>query len=352
MIRRIASRIACLPLLLLLIGCQPPDTRILIQTRVVEGTECSPTVVVHVTRIVERVITSTPGPPTPTLPPPTLRVYFAPDKDPARGDVYERWVQWLAARTGFAWEYVVPATYGESIQALCDGRADVAWLATPAYLLAHERCAARAEFTAVRQGMATSQAEIMVQVDGVRAARGVGAISSLQDLADGILGFVDPSSVTGYLMPKAMLEKEGVIPKEELFLGGDEQAVLAVYKGEVDAAASFWRPAQSDGSLADARALLEADYPDVGRVVKILRLSEPAPYDPIVFRADLPQNVRDTLIAALIDLAGSEEGTEMLQALYQLDGLAPATDADYDVIRELGTVLQLDWDRVLQGPGA
>ena len=36
-----------------------------------------------------------------------------------------------------------------------------------------------------------------------------------------------------------------------------------------------------------------------------------------------------------VDIAATEEGAEVLDELYEIDGLVPVTSADFDVIRDL-----------------
>ena len=348
--------------LVLVIGtgtrCMAPEPQIIIQTRVIEKPLNDRVVVKEVTRLVPGATptraesTITPSRPlptrTPTASPPTLRHYLPPGREQDE-QMYIRFGQMLKQRTGYGFEVTVPASYPEAIQALCDGRADIAWLATPAYLIANDLCGAEARFAVARSGAWHHVGQIMVQVDKVRMARGRAPIRSLTDLNDRVIGFTDPLSTTGYLFPKAMLIDSEVRPSEEIFFGGDAQAVLAVYSGEVDAAAAYWRPIRSDGSIGDARATLLGEHPDVTQVVKILRLTDPIPNDPVVFRKGLPVSVKDSLVASFIDLAKSDEGSELLYLLYGIAGLVPADDSDYDVVRKMGATLQLDFADILGG---
>ena len=108
-------------------------------------------------------------------------------------------------------------------------------------------------------------------------------------------------------------------------------------------------PLRANGSPGDARLALLDDYPDVTTTVEILCLSEPVPNDPLVYRAGLDPALAARLTAGLVDLARSAEGRQALARLYQLSGLLPANDADYDGLRGMMTTLDLDAARLLHG---
>jgi phosphonate transport system substrate-binding protein len=139
---------------------------------------------------------------------------------------------------------------------------DVAWLATPAYIVAHDNCGAQAWFSVVRGGLATHTAEIIVQADAARKARNLAPINTLGDLGDKAFGFTDPLSTTGYLFPKAMLVENGVRLGSELFLGAIRRWRWQFFKGEGMQGPRLGPP-RSDASWVTDRRIV-SDYPDVG----------------------------------------------------------------------------------------
>jgi phosphonate transport system substrate-binding protein len=330
-----------------LAGCLPPEPQVIPITRVVEVPgEAGER---EVTRWVTQVVTATPPPPTPTATPPIVRLYWAPETT-VQPEVATEMLTTLRL-TGLEVQAHQPQSYAEVIAALCAGEADVAWMATPAYLWAHEACGAEALFSVVRDGRPTHAGQILVQEDAARTARGLQPLRSVEDLQGKILGFTDPRSTTGYLFPKALLVQAGTQPTMEVFLGGDVEAVLAVYKGEVDAAATYWAPPRADGSPGDARSALMAKFPDVTQKIKILVLTPAVPNDPLVVRRDLAPAVRAKLVAALVELTRSEEGRQLLRRLYRVEGLAPVGDQDYDPVRQMLGILDVEPRQLLRGPG-
>ena len=173
----------------------------------------------------------------------TLHVYVLPDKAASINLArYDRLRAFLAKATGMIIEIVVPASSEAAVSALCNGQADMAILETPAYLIARDQCGVQAQFSLMRDGQATRAAEVLVQTESVRRERGVRPIRALGDLQNAIVSYVNPLSPTGYLLGKAMLVEANVPVREEVFAGGDVQAVWAVYNGDADAAVVYWQP--------------------------------------------------------------------------------------------------------------
>ena len=76
--------------------------------------------------------------------------------------------------------------------------------------------------------------------------------------------------------------------------------------------------------------------------VAIIGFSDWIPNDTVTFRKDLPAELSTKVSAALAKFAASEAGVQTLMALYDIDGLLPATDQDYDVVRQ--TLKSMDMD--------
>ena len=332
----------------MLTGCVRADPVILVQTRFVQpdtngsvkNSAPSPTSVVPG---VTATVTQEPQLPMPT--PVTVRMYLPPA---VRASPKEAALaMWLNTQPNLQVDVVMPQSEGEALDAFATGQADVAWLATPAYLLANQRYGAEARWRGLRQGMSEYRGQWLAQADEVRQERDLAPLRSLGDLTGALVGYTDPHSTTGYLFPRALLHQAGVQPASEILLGGDAQAVLAVYRGEVDAAATFWALPQNDYTPGDARGLIADVYGDVFVQVKVLYLSDPIPNDPIVYRRDLAEALAEPLTLAFVELGRSSEGRALLQSLYGLSGLVPTQDSDYDGVRAVVESLDLDLEALL-----
>jgi phosphonate transport system substrate-binding protein len=342
----------CLGFVLFCAGCLAPEPLIVLQTVAVDcpsptaPSTCAPTASPTATLVAKQPLET----PAPASQLPAVSIYFAPDRNAEEGAaprLYAEMGELLEDYAGMEVRVVIPTSERDTIDALCAGDADVAWMSAPAYLLAEERCRASARYRGVRFGWAATRGQIMVQSARVRTARGLAPIESLAALKGGSMGYTEPESTTGHLFAKAALARAGVELAEEIFLAGDAQAVLAVYSGEVDAAAGFWAPPRADGTIGDARVTIVDAYPDVAERVEILSLSDVIPSDPLVFRDTLSEEVAQRLCLAFDALARSEEGRLLLFQLYGLTGLLPTHDGDYDGVREIGSLLNVDWGALL-----
>ena len=69
--------------------------------------------------------------------------------------------------------------------------------------------------------------------------------------------------------------------------------------------------------------------------MRVLAITDPIPNDCLAFGPDFPADLRQQIEQALTDLQEDEEMWEQtLQEIYNYDALIPATDAEYDVIRD------------------
>nr|WP_279153110.1 phosphate/phosphite/phosphonate ABC transporter substrate-binding protein [Pseudomonas mosselii] len=121
------------------------------------------------------------------------------------------------------------------IEALRAGKLDVAYLGPFSYVLAKQMADAEAFAVAVTRKTGSSAYHSLI------IARNDSGIRSLQDLQGKTFAFVDPSSASGHLFPKAGLEQAGHDPKtlfsRVIFSGSHDASILAVENRKVDAAA-------------------------------------------------------------------------------------------------------------------
>ncbi|WP_152007292.1 PhnD/SsuA/transferrin family substrate-binding protein, partial [Hoeflea sp. EC-HK425] len=92
---------------------------------------------------------------------------------------------------------------------------------------------------------------------------------------------------------------------------------------------------QSQGIITDS------DYAtsfrtDTKKVIALAE-SDPFPQYPWTMRSDLDTSLKEAITKAFIDLKD-----EKVLASFKADGFAPIDDKAYDVVRELGKVLNLD----------
>ena len=76
-------------------------------------------------------------------------------------------------------------------------------------------------------------------------------------------------------------------------------------------------------SFNDARTLLVDQIPDVGEQVVVFAWSFPIPNDGFAVAGDLPDDLKEAITAALLDIAEHARGPRDARRLYEIDGLQP-----------------------------
>lgn len=219
----------------------------------------------------------------------------------------------------------LPVNYISVVEAFGSKHVDVAILNSLGYVLAHDKYEVEARLKLVNRGRDEYNGQIIVHVDGPK---------SLKELNGKKFAYVDPASTSGYLLPARLFKQENIKFKETLFAGKHDSVVTAVYQRKVDAGATFYTPPDEDGTPKDARWLLRTQYPDVYNKIKILTLTDSIPNDPIVFRKDMPEELKTKIINSLVKYIKTEEGAKVLKDMYHITGFKEASDKDYDTIRK------------------
>ncbi|MCL6499938.1 MAG: phosphate/phosphite/phosphonate ABC transporter substrate-binding protein [Firmicutes bacterium] len=290
-------------------------------------------------------------------PSPALTLAFTPSSDAQRvlatGSTLARM---LEVATGYAVRAEVPTSYAATIEAMCAGRVDVAFLHPFAYVLARQRCGADVRLVSVRFGVPYYRSQILYRA-GL-------PVRTVADLRGRRFAFVDPASASGYLFPAALLKRHGIDPtrhfSQVVFAGGHDKVVLAIYQGQVEGGATF-----GDEFGNDARDRVERQFPDVKRKVVVLEYVKPyIPNDTVSFRKGLEPELVERVVKALFRIAQTSSGRQAIHELYQHEGYAtyedlvtkykvdrrefPNLDAYFNPIREAVRTLGIDLTRLVR----
>jgi len=234
----------------------------------------------------------------------------------------------LAATTGLRVETVVPVDYLDAIEELGTAKADVALLNDLAYLLAEDTYQVEARLAILRSGgRRFHRAQILVRKDS--------GLKTLHDLEGKRLAFVDPYSVTGFVVGAHLLAEQGVRAGATTFVGSHEEVVRQVYSRDADAGATYDDGSPSGGLPVDVRARLQERFPDIGEQLVALAKSDPIPNEPVVFRRGLDPALAERLTAALVKLHDQPAAVEALRVLDDIVGFDPANSADYAPLRTM-----------------
>lgn len=239
----------------------------------------------------------------------------------------------LSKETGLTFKGVIPTSYAALTEAMGSGNAQIGWMATFAYILAHQKGYANVALITQRFGSDHYGSQFIANVDSgfTPAPDQPGTEAELDTLLQ-FKGkkacFADPESTSGYVIPLIFLKKAGLtdadIP-DPVFAGGHTQVVQALYDGGIcDYGASF----------VDARSNIATDHPDVNdKVVVIYQTEALIPNDNMSYAPDMPQDLQDQITAAMMKIADTEEGKTALNDLYQIGGLTKVDDTAYDQFR-------------------
>ena len=280
----------------------------------------------------------------------------------------------LNKATGLNFEVTVPTSYAATIEEMCASPTDtMAFIPGLGYAIASQQCGVDVAFKAVRFGYPVYWTQYIVARDS--------KYQTLADLAGAKWGYPDQASTSGYMVPTVELKAAGITPGEQVQTGGHNQTVTAVYNGEVDFGTTFYSvPLNPDGKpvfsyddfvagkvtadmyelpadvikdcapsadgkqllcdgwrVLDARANIRTEAPDVMQKVRILGVSQAIPNDTLSFGPEFPADVRKQIEDALVAFAGTEDWGKSIGSadFYGWSGIAPATDAEYDLVRQM-----------------
>ena len=281
----------------------------------------------------------------------------------------------LNEATGLNFEVSVPTSYAATVEEMCASPTDtMAFIPGLGYAIASQLCGVDVSFKAIRFGYPVYWAEYIVARDS--------EFQTLEDLEGATWGYGDQGSTSGYMVPAVELAEAGITPGEQVQTGGHNQTVTAVYNGEVDFGTVFYSvPLSPEGSpiftyddyeaggittleqyeipeesipncgpsedgeqllcdgyrVLDARANVRTEAPDVMQKVRILAISDAIPNDTLSFGPEFPADLRAQIEEALLAFAETEAWDDSIGSadFYGWSGIAPATDAEFDVVRAM-----------------
>ena len=231
----------------------------------------------------------------------------------------------LSKALGMPVKPFVAADYNGVIEALRSKRLDVAYLGPFSYVLG----ASVADIEAF--AVAETKKAGRTYYHSLIVANKDSGIKTVADLKGKTFAYVDPSSTSGHLFPKAGLIKVGFNADKDfgrvIFSGSHDANAVAIQNKRVDAVAIADRIL--DAAIAKGLAKRE----DLVVVWK----SDPIPESPTVWRKDLDPALKKRIQAAFLEVKNipwSDQG--------ELNGFHPTNDAAYNIIRETAKVLNLD----------
>ena len=263
----------------------------------------------------------------------SLEVQLIPSRDAAVLDAQRGPLQaMLEEQLDMPVNVTVATDYVGLIEAMKSKQVHVGFLAPASYVLAADQGAAEVVVVSTRYDVDDegNQLDDQPLVTSYRAQLLTGkdsGITKVEDLKGKKIAIASFTSTSGFLYPANLLADNGIDVEADVEwfdAGGHDKAILAVLDGLADAAFTF----------KDARSLLEADYPDIREEVVYVTDTEPIFNDTISVIPSMDPELKEKIKDAFINIAATEEGKEIVRAIYTHEGYAEATDADFDTIRE------------------
>jgi len=191
------------------------------------------------------------------------------------------------------------ADYDGVIQGLLGGTLDIAGLGASAYAAVYLK-----DPKAVEPFLTNVQTDGSTGYYSVALALKDSGITAIADAKGKRLGYADPDSTSGYLIPKVTLpDTIGGEDPEKYFVtsfnGGHENNVLALLDGKVDVAVT-WASGVGEFSegytSGNVRSMVDKGMLDMENVVQVWQ-SPLIPNGPLVMRSSLPQDMKDKIVA-------------------------------------------------------
>lgn len=210
---------------------------------------------------------------------------------------------YLEERLGVDVELFPASDYAGVLQGLLAGQLEFAGLGSSGYagIVLQDEDAVEPLYT-------TMQIDGSLGYYSVMYTRADSGIDSFEDMEGRSLAFADPNSTSGYLVPSYELAQE-IGPLEGYFGetgfgGGHEQAVVAVLQGQYDAGVT-WTSGVGDinqgYSRGNLRSMVDRGMLDMDEI-QIIWQSNLITNGPRVIRSDLPQELKDLVMGAMMSL--------------------------------------------------
>ena len=226
------------------------------------------------------------------------------------------------------------ADYDGVIQGLLGGTLDFAELGASAYAKVYLE-----DKDAVQPILTTIQTDGSTGYRAVMVARADSGIKTLADMKGKKLGFADPDSTSGYLIPVTSLPKDIGMDVKSYFAstgfgGGHEQLVLEVLKGTFDAGTTWasgvgdFNDGYSSGNL---RKMVDKGVLKMDDLVELWQ-SPLIPNGPLVVRASIDAGARQKITDFLTKLPETDPACFSAIQGGDYKGYSPVTPEFYQPI--------------------
>jgi len=266
--------------------------------------------------------------------PKVLEVQLIPSRDATKLEAQRKPLEdLLEAELDMDVNVTIATDYNALIEGMASEQIHVGLLATTAYVLAADEGAAEAILKSLRYDVDDNGDPLLDEplVSGYKSQLLVhkdSGIESVADLKGKRIAISSFTSTSGFVWPANLLADNGLDPEADVTwinAGGHDNAILAVFNGDADAAFTF----------KDARRLFieEANFDEIKSTAVLLMNTTEIPNDTISVIPSMSDKLKEKVKQAFLNIAASEEGLTIIRDIYSHEGYAEAKDSDYEEVR-------------------
>jgi phosphonate transport system substrate-binding protein len=249
--------------------------------------------------------------------------------------IYEKIGKLISDKIGCKVQVYVATGYNAEIEAMRNGKLELAEFGPLGYVLAHQ--VAKAEAVAAFGGADNKPVTYWASLVTYPSS----GIKTVADIRGHSFAFSDAASTSGHLFPAYGLRKAGLNPDKDvkaIYAGSHTASFEAIYNHKVDAGELNSEQLQS--------ATQRGHYKD-GDLVFLWK-SDPIPTDPFAVRGDMPESLKKKLTDAVqhLDLMSLAPADRKILVGDGITQIVPQTDRSYDLIRDLVKTLDIDLNKL------
>lgn len=235
-------------------------------------------------------------------------------------------LRWLSDRAGVQLVRRHARSYDELVKLLRTGQLDVAWLPPIPF--------ARLEGEAVVRALVSAERGGHDQYVSVMLTRADSAVRVVSDLRGRRVGWVDPLSATGYVIPRMRLALRFANPAKvfatETFFGSHAAVARALVDGVIDVGATY-------GGFGDDGTLVRGPFLDIGVDPAGLRIVEAfgaIPPDVLAVHTRVDEAASEALAKAFVATSEVPAILEHVHVLFGAMYFVRKPLVGYDALRE------------------
>lgn len=234
-------------------------------------------------------------------------------------------MRFLGERAGLTLVRRNVGSYDELVRSLRRGATDVAWLPPIPFARLDSEAVVRSLVCAERGGSEAYVAVLFTRADS--------AVFALSDIRGKRVGWVDPLSTTGYVVPRMRLSvrfPEGTeIFAKETFFGSHAGVIRAVLDGAVDVGASY-------GGFSERGELVRGAFADFGARSADLRVVDAfgaIPADVIAIHSSVGPEAEASLAAAFEATSSDPAMLDAIRTTFGAMSFVRKPVVGYDMLR-------------------